>query len=812
MSKRVSIISTSASNPAKPSWNDAELQEFQRTFLLSPGGIIDDPATATDLQVKQIATPTNKVRILAGISFIEITKNSRTYKVRLENFDEIQLTVSGNSSGNDRIDKVVARVDVSTDPDANADNVAVIEILQGTPSGTPEAPDTPENSIALATIDVANGQTTFEDEDITDLREQVLLDKKYISLLKSDVGLSLVENYAIASQAEAEAGTATNKYMTPQRVAQAIAALGGTGLTNFTAKGDLAKHTVCQFVNDGGAGKMAPLDPIVGSSPTLGSEQNFYDDTLQDNDYQNISIAKLTDTTFVVVYNISVSPYFKAKIGTISGATISWGTEYDVAFPSVSVSALKVIALSETKFIAINSYQSYIIGDVSGTDITFGSVGSYTTSAASNVEKVQMVKLREDKVAILFIYSTSYAYLKVATISGTTLTIGTYVSISSGRYRPSMCNLTTDKVAIMLGGSSTSYAQYLYVYDVSHDSNAPTQDWSGSTATYRNYGEICQMEDGKILLRMRSGSTDDTWYFQVGTWNGSALTLGTETSLEELNAGSLNMHNNLTPLNKNLAAWAYRNESDDYGYLRMITVDGEEAIVGGATSFNAALTESPVIEKMTDLKMVLAFRDDTDTDKGHAIVVDFSIVGVETEQAVAISNDAITDGNSGEFTFLGRQMANQTGLTPAAKKYVGNDSVLTDTEMNKRFAVALNATTLLVEKADLAEKVSDVVSGLMSMSAIGQTATINHNLGRVPKKIRGQSVYNGDYHSHGFWANGKQQVCGANSTGTPVIGDGFFSNYSGDVIEIDSVTETQITFRKKSYGTSNSYYYVLELE
>src|SRR5690606_38438902 len=42
---------------------------------------------------------------------------------------------------------------------------------------------------------------------------------------KAQVGLGNVENYGIATQAEAEAGTANNKYMTPLRVAQAIAAL-----------------------------------------------------------------------------------------------------------------------------------------------------------------------------------------------------------------------------------------------------------------------------------------------------------------------------------------------------------------------------------------------------------------------------------------------------------------------------------------------------------------------------------------------------------------------------------------------------------
>jgi hypothetical protein len=43
-----------------------------------------------------------------------------------------------------------------------------------------------------------------------------------ISITSSQAGLGNVENYTIASQAEAEAGTANDKYMTPLRTKQSI--------------------------------------------------------------------------------------------------------------------------------------------------------------------------------------------------------------------------------------------------------------------------------------------------------------------------------------------------------------------------------------------------------------------------------------------------------------------------------------------------------------------------------------------------------------------------------------------------------------
>ncbi len=47
-----------------------------------------------------------------------------------------------------------------------------------------------------------------------------------VTLSKSDVGLGSVQNYGIATKAQAEAGTVNNVYMTPLRVAEAIASLG----------------------------------------------------------------------------------------------------------------------------------------------------------------------------------------------------------------------------------------------------------------------------------------------------------------------------------------------------------------------------------------------------------------------------------------------------------------------------------------------------------------------------------------------------------------------------------------------------------
>jgi len=225
MATRTSIIISSTQNENPPSWDDADLQVFLRHFI-SQYGI----RATGDLLVSEADTPANKIKIAAGVAFIGITKNSKDYGVRFENIEAAELTIAANSSGNPRKDLIVARIDVEIDPDENASNIGILEVIAGTPSGSPEVPDTPANAIALAVVDVANGQTEFLNEDITDAREQVLFDKTFLDLVKNDVGLSLVDNFATATKAQAEAGLLNTVFMTALRVKEAILAQIESGL------------------------------------------------------------------------------------------------------------------------------------------------------------------------------------------------------------------------------------------------------------------------------------------------------------------------------------------------------------------------------------------------------------------------------------------------------------------------------------------------------------------------------------------------------------------------------------------------------
>jgi len=168
----------------------------------------------------------------------------------------------------------------------------------------------------------------------------------------------------IASQAEAEAGTATDKFMTPQRVSQAITALDpawtGTDITGLAAVTPATGDSiVISDVDDSGNLKEALLSTL---KPVL-----------QAADFTSGNIDINTDGTYIstTAHSLGASPtnvelFMKCTsteagyaaddmiksgpgVGNITGPTLSWdatniyiayeGTVFDVADRSTGASA-----------------------------------------------------------------------------------------------------------------------------------------------------------------------------------------------------------------------------------------------------------------------------------------------------------------------------------------------------------------------------------------------------------------------------------------------------------------------------------------
>lgn len=128
-------------------------------------------------------------------------------------------------------------IDNQTAPNFRADlNNALLAIVSNN-SGSTEPPVTYAN---MMWYDTANNLLRMRNE----------ADDAFITLGTLDqVANTFAAAVALASQAEAEAGTNNTKVMTPLRVAQAITALGGSAsLSTFTSSGTYTKPAGASFV------------------------------------------------------------------------------------------------------------------------------------------------------------------------------------------------------------------------------------------------------------------------------------------------------------------------------------------------------------------------------------------------------------------------------------------------------------------------------------------------------------------------------------------------------------------------------------
>lgn len=175
-----------------PSWlqngsHPAENDRLTTQALWATTGIIN----ATSLAVTANAPVNMSVNVASGWAAIvgTIQANMGTYVAY--NDATVNLAISTANPTNPRIDLVCMTVNDSYYT-GSTDNV-VLQVVTGTPAGSPVVPATPANSIALASVAVAAGALSISSGNITDLRVLVttnIPEVGDISAVNAGTGLS----------------------------------------------------------------------------------------------------------------------------------------------------------------------------------------------------------------------------------------------------------------------------------------------------------------------------------------------------------------------------------------------------------------------------------------------------------------------------------------------------------------------------------------------------------------------------------------------------------------------------------------------
>jgi hypothetical protein len=301
---------------------------------------------------------------------------------------------------------------------------------------------------------------------------------------------------------------------------------GGQNAVDFVASGTLASGQTVILRSDGKVEAVAEVS-VVGSLAVFESANS-----------NNISATyNSTNNKIVIAYTDNGnSAYGTAVVGTVSGTSISFGSP--TVFESANSSNISATYDSSSNKIVIayadngnSGYGTAKVGTVSGTSISFGSPTVY--NSASSWHNKTTYDSTNNKIVVAYrdFGNSSYGTAKVGTISGTSISFGSPTVFESApvAYVPITYNSTNNKIVITytdFGNSSYGTAIVGTVSGTSISFGSPTVYNSASTV----YQDVTyDSTNNKIVVAYRDGGNSSYGTAKVGTISGTSISFGSAT-------------------------------------------------------------------------------------------------------------------------------------------------------------------------------------------------------------------------------------------------------------------------------------------
>jgi len=429
-------------------------------------------------------------------------------------------------------------------------------------------------------------------------------------------------------------------------------------------------------------------------------------------DTEDISATKLTNSTFVVAYqDVGNSSYGTAIIGAIADGVVTFGSEY--VYNSSTTTDCAVTALSATKIVIAfkdagnSSYGTAIIGDVSGTTITFGA--EYVFNAAATL-KIAVATMSATKFVVIFkdAGNSNYGTAIIGDVSGTTITFGSeYVynaAVTNDYFGFSVAALSATKMVVSYRDDGNSGYGTAIISDVSGTTITFGSEYvynAGSTS----YLSTAALSATKFVIAFRDFTDGAKGKGIVGDVSGTTITFGAEYVFNAVST----FFCSASKMSATKFAVVYKDDGgDDYGIMRVGTVSGTTISFGSESIYSPANTTYNSVVALDALNIAVAFRDESDFDHGKA-----TLIGMHGDMTgkVGVSQESGAETESIIVT-IDKLSTAHTGLTPASFYYSSVWGDISTSVSDTPIGFALSATEILSN----AFTFSDIFSGATTLA------------------------------------------------------------------------------------------------
>ena len=415
----------------------------------------------------------------------------------------------------------------------------------------------------------------------------------------------------------------------------------------------------------------AVVGTVSGTSISFGSTVSF---TPASADFFSPVYDSVNDKTVIFYRDANNSDYGTAKVGTVSGTSISFGDA--VVFNAGSSEYIRGVYDAEAEKIALvykdggnSNRPTFISGAVSGTSITFDTetvlkavegvtinpgvaydstnkrvVAAYLDSTGSDNGLAQVIKtgyssatggtIADGKPVIVNANGT------VSSISQTAASLGTEGAFNSSTssFLSTVFDSSNNKHIITYRQGNS--IRYVVATVAANGSVSFGTDAQAVVGDYSAVGSAFDSTNNRIVIVFKNGAT----YAMVGSLSGTTVTWGSVTEVHSGSSAILGISFDSTA-EKVIISYI---GSSSYGTARVGTVSGTSISFGTAVVFNSGTTgvTRPVYDS-TNNRTVIAFKDGGDSNKGKAVVGTVSGTDISFGSEVVFESGQVKDSGMG---------------------------------------------------------------------------------------------------------------------------------------------------------------------
>ena len=371
-------------------------------------------------------------------------------------------------------------------------------------------------------------------------------------------------------------------------------------------------------------------------------------------------------------------------IGTVtSGNAISFGTPVAVntsqaAFATVAFDSTngKVVVAYTSASDSANGYAK--VGTISGTSISFGSAVEFANSSIQDVSST--FDSSNNKIVIVYRNdgNSNYGTAIVGTVSGTSISFGTAVVFESATTRDidATFDAANGKVVVVYEDNGNSNYGTGIVGTVSGTSISFGSPTTYTSARAQANNVVYDSANGKVVVAF-GYDTSETGYAVVGTVSGTSISFG---SIVQFNNAQSTYPRLMYDSAAEKVVIPYRDGGNSgYGTLIVGTVSGTSISFGSETVFESANSYYCVSAYDSNLgKTVIAYTDDGNSLNGTGIVyqVGYTSTNLTAENYIGTAASGAANTQRAKINLKGAVDENQSGLTAGQSYYVQTDGTL----------------------------------------------------------------------------------------------------------------------------------------